>query len=684
MVKPQTVREAVSDQAPRRLHAGIDPDAMDPRVRPQDDLFGHVNGGWLAATEIPEDRGRYGTFDILREAAERDVRILIEEAAADDAEEPGSERRKVADLYRSFMDEERAEALGVSPLADLLGAVDALPSTAAVTALLGRLQRIGVRGLVQPFVNTDARDSDRYVVYLEQGGIGLPDESFYRGETHAALRQAYTAHVGRMLALAGCVDTDVDTNADAEAGDEAGGDAAQRVLALETRLAGAHWDKVASRDALKTYTKLSLAELGETTPGVDWAGWLAGIGAPQEAFDTVIARQPSFLAGMAQALAEEPLPVWQDWLRWSIVRDFAPYLSAALVEENFDFYGRRLSGMPALRERWKRGVALVEDAMGEAAGRLYVERHFPPAAKERMEALVGNLVETFRQDFETLDWMGPDTRREALAKLATFVPKIGYPVRWRDYSKLHVAAGDLVGNVQRAHAFEFDRNLAKIGEPIDRDEWFMTPQTVNAYYNPGMNEIVFPAAILQPPFFDLLADDAVNYGAIGGVIGHEIGHGFDDQGSRFDGVGNLRDWWTEEDRARFDERGKRLIEQFNGLEPLAAPGHHVNGALTVGENIGDLGGLTIGYQAYRLATGDSEPPVIDGLTGPQRFFMGWAQAWRGKARPEEALRLLTVDPHSPPEHRANVCRNLSEFHEAFGVGEADGMWLPEDERVRIF
>ncbi len=650
-------------------HSGINAADADPTVRPQDNLFAHVNGHWLGTTEIPEDRGRYGTFDILREGSERDVRVIIEEAAADDTAAEGTDRRKVADLYRSFMDEDRVESLGAEPLVDLLAAVDGLESTAAVPALLGRLQRAGIGGLVHTFVSTDDRDSDRYVVYLEQGGIGLPDESYYREESYASLRESYLTHVSRMLTLIGV---------------DAADDAAVRVMALETRLARSHWDKVANRDPVKTYTKLTLAELGETAPGVDWAGWLGGLGAPEGAFDDVIARQPSFLSGMAQALADEPLRVWQDWLRWTIVHDVAPYLSAAFVEENFDFFGRQLSGMPSIRERWKRGVSLVEGALGEASGRLYAERHFPPAAKERMEALVANLVEAFRQDFESLEWMGEATRAEALAKLDTFVPKIGYPAKWRDYSALTIAADDLVGNVARASAFELDRNLAKIGQPIDRAEWFMTPQTVNAYYNPGMNEIVFPAAILQPPFFDVAADDAVNYGAIGGVIGHEIGHGFDDQGSRFDGMGNLRDWWTAEDRARFDERGQKLIAQFDRLEPLAAPGHKVNGALTVGENIGDLGGLTIGYKAYRIAVGDSEPPVIDGLTGAQRFFIGWAQVWKGKARPEEALRLLAVDPHSPAEHRANVCRNLREFHEAFEVSEADGMWLPEEERVRIF
>ncbi len=650
------------------MRSGFDPADLDPEVRPQDDLFGHVNGRWVASTEIPADRGRYGTFDILRERAEEHVRTIIEQEAAGDAG-PGTVARKVGDLYASFMDEDAADRHGVGPLADALDAVAGVQRADDVVGLLGTLGRDGVDGLVHPIVSTDDRDPESYIVYLEQAGLGLPDESYYREDAHEATRAAYVRHVAAMLGLAGLPEPD---------------EAAARVMALETRLAAGHWDTVTNRDPVKTYTKVDRAALAGLTPGVDWDGYLAGLRAPAGAVDVVIARQPSYLGAMAQALVDEPVATWRDWLRWRVVHAHAPYLSADLVAENFDFYGRTLSGVPELRERWKRGVALVEEALGEAVGQLYVERHFPPHAKERMVHLVANLVEAFRRDFEHLPWMGEQTRHEALAKLEAFTAKIGYPEAWRDYSRLVVDPGDLVGNVRRAARFELERNLAKLGGPVDRSEWFMTPQTVNAYYNPGMNEIVFPAAILQPPFFDVEADDAVNYGGIGAVIGHEIGHGFDDQGSQFDGTGSLRNWWSEQDRALFEARAQSLIAQFSALGPRDAPGHKVNGALTVGENIGDLGGLTIGHAAYRISTQGSQPPVMDGLTGDQRFFIGWAQVWRGRVREAEAVRLLAIDPHSPTELRANTVRNLTEFHDAFGVVEGDGMWLADADRVRIF
>jgi putative endopeptidase len=388
---------------------------------------------------------------------------------------------------------------------------------------------------------------------------------------------------------------------------------------------------------------------------------------------------------MAQTLTDVPINDWKAWLAWKVVHTAAPYLSKALVDENFAFYGTTLTGAPENRERWKRGVSVVERAMGEALGRLYVAEHFPPRAKERMLELVGNLVEAYRVDILALDWMSDDTKQRALEKLRKFTPKIGYPDKWRDYSTLTIDRDDLLGNVRRAHVFELDRNLVKIGQEVDRTEWFMTPQTVNAYYNPGMNEIVFPAAILQPPFFDMDADDAANYGGIGAVIGHEIGHGFDDQGSKYDGDGNLKDWWTAEDRTEFEKRTKALIAQYDAYEPRDLPGHKVNGALTVGENIGDLGGLTIAYKAYLIALDGADAPVLDGLTGPQRLFYGWAQVWRAKSRPEEALRRLATDPHSPPEFRCNgVLRNLVEYYGAFGVTEGDGLWLEPDQRIRIW
>ncbi|KGN31859.1 peptidase M13 [Knoellia sinensis KCTC 19936] len=653
------------------MRSGIDHSASDHSIRPQDDLFGHVNGTWVKETEIPADRGRYGSFDVLRENAEQQVRDIIV-AVAEGNPETGTVARKVGDLYSSFMDEERIDGLGAAPLAPFFTAIDGARTPTDIMALLGQFMRAGVDGLVQPFVNTDDRDSTRYVVYLEQAGIGLPDEAYYREPQHEAIRAAYPPHVARMLTLTGLY-----------AGESATA-AADRIMALETRIAASHWDQVTNRDAVKTYTLVDRAGLDALTPGVDWDAYLAAAQAPEGAFDQVIARQPDHLRSIAAALTEVDIATWQDWLRWRVVHALAAYLTGEIVEENFDFYGRTLSGVPQIRDRWKRGVGLVEDALGEAVGQLYVDQHFPPRAKERMVELVDNLVEAFRRDFIGLEWMGLETRREALAKLEAFTPKIGYPDKWRDYSGLEVDATDLVGNVARATAFEVDRNLAKLGGPVDRDEWFMTPQTVNAYYNPGLNEIVFPAAILQPPFFDVEADDAVNYGGIGAVIGHEIGHGFDDQGSQYDGNGNLRNWWTDEDRANFDGRAQSLIAQFNDLESRDATGHKVNGALTVGENIGDLGGLTIGHAAYRISTEGGEAPVIDDLTGDQRFFIGWAQVWCGTAREAEAVRLLAIDPHAPMDLRANAVRNLTEFHEAFDVAEGDGMWVPEDERVRIF
>ena len=650
------------------MRSGIDSASVDPDVRPQDDLFAHVNGRWIASTPIPPDRGRYGTFDQLREQSEAHVREIIEEVAAG-SPETGSVAAKVGDLYASFMDEAAAEAHGAAPLAEDLAAVRALGTADDVVAATGRFTRDGVMGFVIPFVNTDSRDPSRYLVYLEQAGLGLPDESYYRDDAHEATRTAYVGHVERMLGLAGW-------------DDPAG--AAQRVMAHETAIAAGHWDTVTNRDPVRVYNLVDRAELAAMAPGVDWDGFTGGLGAPDGAFDSVVVRQPDHLRSVATLLAEQPVATWRDWLAWHVVHNHAPYLSAAFVDENFDFYGRTLSGVPELRDRWKRGVSLVEESLGEALGQLYVERHFPPRAKERMVELVGHLVEAFRQSLATRPWLGDDTRREALDKLEAFTPKIGYPDRWRDYSSLEIVPDDLLGNVRRAVAFEVDRQLAKLGGPVDRDEWFMTPQTVNAYYNPGLNEIVFPAAILQPPFFDVDADDAVSYGGIGAVIGHEIGHGFDDQGSQFDGTGTLRNWWTDEDRAAFQALADALIAQFGELESRDAPGTKVNGALTVGENIGDLGGLTIGHAAYLISLGGEPAPVIDGLTGEQRFFMGWAQVWRGVSRREEAERLLVVDPHSPMDLRGNAARNLQEFHDAFGVTEGDGMWLEPADRVRIF
>ncbi len=664
---PQTGRAVRLSRVTDALASGIDRDELDPSIRPNDDLYRHVNGRWVARTPIPADKARYGSFMILAEEAEKAVLEIIEQAQA---AEPGTLEKKVGDLYASFMDADRVEALGAAPLQPLLAEVDAIDSVDALLSTLGRLERRGVAGVVQLFVDNDPGDPERYLVFVEQGGIGLPDESYYRDDAHADTRVAYRAHVERMLALAGLDDA---------------GDRAERVIALETAIAAHHWDKVRNRDAQATYNLSTWDDWAASATGADLALWRDGYGIPATALAEVVLRQPDFTVGLAAQFTGRHLDEWRDWLRFAVVRSMAPYLSSAFVDENFAFYGRTLTGAPELRARWKRGVGFVERAMGEAVGAVYVERHFQPEAKAAMDDLVANLIEAYRQSIETLAWMTPETRERALDKLQKFTPKIGYPERWRDYSSLAISADDLLANVQAAGDFEFARELKKIGSPIDRDEWFMTPQTVNAYYNPGFNEIVFPASILQFPFFDAGRDAAANYGAIGAVIGHEIGHGFDDQGSRFDGDGRLHDWWTEADRAAFEQRTASLIAQYDALEPAETPGHHVNGALTIGENIGDLGGLGIAWKAYLLSLDGADAAVIDGLTASQRFFLSWAQAWQIAIRPEEALRLLSIDPHSPNEFRCNqIVRNIDAFYEAFEVTPDDALWLAPDDRVTIW
>lgn len=654
--------------------SGIDLTALDPAVRPQDDLFRHVNGRWIDQHVIPADRAMDGSFRALHDQAEEQVRDIIVESAQG---EPEGVAAKVGALYASFMDTEAIEAAGVAPLRADLALVESATTQAELTGALGALQRTGGVGALGFWVDNDAKDPSRYVVYLTQAGLGLPDESYYRDEQYAAVLAAYGPHVARMLLLVGV------------AGDQEEADAlAARVVALETKLAAAHWDVVADRDADRTYNPTTLVELAGSAPGFDWHAWARALGAPEGSLDQLVVRQPSYAEAFAGLWQSEPLEDWKAWLTYHVVSDRAPYLSDEVVEANFDFYGRTLTGAQEVRDRWKRGVSLVQGVLGEAVGEVYVERHFPPSHKERMDELVANLVEAYRRSITSLDWMGPATREKALAKLDAFTPKIGYPVKWRDYSALEVQADDLLGNVRRAHAFEQDRELGKIGKPLDRDEWFMTPQTVNAYYNPGMNEIVFPAAILQPPFFDADADDAVNYGGIGAVIGHEIGHGFDDQGSKYDGEGRLEDWWTPDDRAEFEARTKALIAQYDAFSPVQLGGsHHVNGALTIGENIGDLGGLSIALLAYEIALGAplDQAPVIDGLTGVQRVLLGWAQVWQAKGRDEEVVRRLATDPHSPNEFRCNgVVRNIDAFYDAFEVTPTDALYLAPEERVRIW
>ena len=637
-------------------------------IRPQDDLYRHVNGAWIDRTEIPDDKARWGSFHQLAEQAERDVRAIVEEAQS---AELGTEQRKIGDVYASFMDTEGIDAAGAAPLTDGLARVDAVSTVADLLSCAGQLEREGIGGILGVYVAPDPGNPERYIPFFIQGGISLPDESYYRLDNFADTRTRYQAHVARMLELASIADSQT---------------SAERVFALETELAGQHWDNVRSRDAVETYNKMTWDEL-VTLAGVDLNPWRATLTAGhQNAFDDVVVAQPSFVQGLGARLVPERLEDWKAWLRFQIVHAAAPYLTEAFVDENFAFYGTELTGVPVLRERWKRGVGLAEGAMGEAIGRVYVQRHFPPEAKAAMDQLVANLIEAYRQSISAVDWMGPETRQRALAKLDAFTPKVGYPTTWRDYSALEVDPGDLVGNVLRANVFEHERQISRIGQPIDRDEWLMTPQTVNAYYHPLMNEIVFPAAILQYPFFVADRDAAANYGGIGAVIGHELGHGFDDQGSRYDGDGTLRDWWTEQDRAAFEERTKSLIEQYDALVPVGlASEHTVNGSLTIGENIGDLGGLGIAIKAYRLSLKGDEAPELDGYTGIQRLLLSWAQIWQQKSRDAETVRLLTIDPHSPNEFRCNqILRNIDAFYDAFDVSESDSLWLPISERVTIW
>lgn len=663
------------------IRSGIDLSYVDADARPQDDLFGYVNGRWLTEYQMPGDRATDGAFRSLYDRAEEQVRDLITgaaaaatsgtEAAASNAAQ-GSDEQRIGDLYASFMDEQAVAARGVQPLLDELAAIDAADSPDALAKVLGALQRTGVGGGTGVYVDTDSKDSTRYLLHMSQSGLGLPDESYYRDEQHAEILAAYPQHIAAMFELVyGPGDHD---------------DTAARIVALETKLAAAHWDVVKRRDADLTYNLRTFADLPTEAPGFDWAGWVSELGTTPEKAAEVVVRQPDYLTAFAAEWSGGDFEDWKRWLRWRVVHARAFLLTDDLVAEDFAFYGRRLSGTEQIRDRWKRAVSVVESLLGDAVGKLYVQRHFPPHAKERMDELVDNIREAYRVSINSLDWMTPQTREKALAKLDKFTPKIGYPAKWRDYSGLVIERGDLYGNYRRGYAFEYDRELRKLGGPVDRDEWFMTPQTVNAYYNPGMNEIVFPAAILQPPFFDADADDAANYGGIGAVIGHEIGHGFDDQGAKYDGDGNLVDWWTDQDRTEFGARTKKLIEQYDEYVPRQlSNGHHVNGAFTVGENIGDLGGLSIALLAYRLSLKGEPAPVLDGLTGEQRVFFGWAQVWRTKSRDAEAIRRLAIDPHSPPEFRCNgVIRNMDAFYEAFDVTENDALYLDPERRVRIW
>ena len=650
------------------LESGIDPDSFDRAVRPQDDLFRHVNGAWLTKTDIPADKASYGAFDILFDKAQADLKAIVEDAGKSTAKTPGSEAQKIGDFYESFMNEAKAEELGLTPLKAELDAIDALKTKSDVARHFAHFFKLNLINPIVGYVDGDAQEPGKEILYLYQGGLGLPDRDYYlkNDDKLKEYREKYASFVSNILG---------------QAGDAAAAKSAREIFVLETRLARAHWTNVENRDAVKTYNKVAVADLSKQFPGFDWAAWTTELGVNN--VPAVVVSQPSYLKAMAASVNELPVDAWKPYLKASLLNGFAPFLNKKLVDAEFGFYTTTMRGVKEQQPRWKRAVNTLNGNLGEMLGKLYVEKHFKPEAKARMEALVANLREAYKNGIEKLEWMGPETKKQAQEKLAKFTPKIGYPNKWRDYSKVEIKKDDLVGNLIRAYTNENNFQLGKAGKPIDPEEWGMTPQTINAYYNPVRNEIVFPAAILQPPFFNLEADDAVNYGGIGAIIGHEMGHGFDDQGRRFDATGALRDWWTKTDEAEYQKRAKVLVDQYNGFEPL--PGLHVNGELTLGENIADLTGLVIARQAYLLSLKGAEPPTVEGISADHRFYMGWGQSWKAKERDESLRQQILTNVHSPEMYRANgPVRNIPEFYAAFGVKEGDKLFLPPDRRVKLW
>ncbi|MEO8059917.1 MAG: M13 family metallopeptidase [Burkholderiales bacterium] len=648
--------------------AGVERNGMDTSVRPQDDLFRYANGRWLKTTPMPAERAYIGGLSDAHERTQGQLRLLIEQAAAN--RNTDADAARIDDLYASFMDEATLDKRGLKPLAAELAAIRAITDRQQLAATFGRLVRLGAGAPIGVAVGLDDRDSSRYVPTLWQGGLGLPNRDYYLQESDARFREArirYVEYVSRLLTLAD--ERDIEVNARA-------------VLVLEAELAKVQASEVENRDPVRVYNRVELSHLPELAPALDWPAFAAATGLAGKTPDVIVG-QPAYLRGLSQLLQTAPLAAWKAYAMVRLLDDYAPYLGREFSSARFVFRGMTLQGRTQEKPRWERGVTLVDDSLGEALGQRYVEKHFPPAARARIETMVSHLLEACRQSIAGSDWMSRPTQSEALSKLAKFRAKIGYPKRWIDYSAVKIDRSDLVGNVVRARAFDFERGLFKLGKPVDRDEWGITPQTVNAYYNATMNEIVFPAAILQPPSFDADADDAVNYGAIGAVIGHEISHGFDDGGSQYDGNGNLRDWWSKQDKARFAERTAALVEQYGAYSPL--PGYKINGELTLGENIADNAGLGIAYKAWKLALGGKPAAVIDGLSGDARFFLGWAQQWRGKVRDQALLRQLKSDPHSPDEYRVNgAVRNHPAFGPAFGVKPGDPMYLAPEAQVSIW
>jgi endothelin-converting enzyme/putative endopeptidase len=650
------------------LASGIDKATMDLSVRPQDNFYRYMNGAWLNAHEIPSNKTAIGSFYDLRDEADDSVKAIIEELAATKNLQMGSDEQKVADLFRSFMDLDSRNTAGTAPVQTIFDQINGLKNKNELATFFGENQKIGVGSPLAFYISVDAKDSTRYATHIWQSGLGLPDRDYYfnEAERFAALRTGYLAHIENIFNLAGLKN---------------GKAAAQAIMALETKLAGFHWTKVESRDSTKRYNKFNVSDLNTVTDAFNWTAYLAAQGVATQ--KDIIINQPSFIKGFGETFAATSLADWQTYLTFHTLSNFSSSLTTELANENFDFYSKQLSGREEQRPLWKRGVAVVNDNLGEVIGKVYVGRHFKPEAKTRMTELVENLRDAYGASIDELDWMSEATKKSARIKLASFDPKIGYPDKWEDYTALTIKNDDLVGNKIRSGKLAHQKELAKLGGPIDRQEWAMTPQTVNAYYNPTKNEIVFPAAILQPPFFNLAADDAVNYGGIGAVIGHEMGHGFDDQGSKYDSKGNMRNWWTDEDLAAFTMRADNLVAQYSNYEVF--DDLKVNGELTLGENIGDLSGVNIAYKAYKASLNGKEAPVIDGLTGDQRFFMGFAQIWRGKMVEKSLRNRVATDPHSPGEFRAlGALSNMPEFYSAFDVKAGDAMYIAPEKRVKIW
>ncbi len=656
-------KEVVTQQ----LNSGILSENMNVAVKPGDDFFAYVNGTWLDNYVIPDDKASYGNFYKLYEESQDAVKAIIEQSAKGD-NATGSDEQKVGDLYNSYLNMDKRNELGITPLAGIYAEIDGLTDHTALGAYFAKSIRSGFGAPFDFYIDGDAKDSTKYAVYNSQSGLGLPDREYYlkTDEKSVEIRAKYLSHMVKMLTLIGM---------------ENAAQHAAEVMALETKLATAQWKKEDNRDAVKTYNVRDRQALGEMMPNFDWQGYFVAFKTPDMA-DMIIS-QPSYFKALDAIISETDMGVWKAYFKWKTLNSMDTFLNAELDQQNFDFYSKVLRGVEKQRPQWKRAVSAVNGNLGEVIGKVYVAQHFKPEAKARMLDLVGNLSKAYENSIKKLDWMGEETKVKALEKLHKFTPKIGYPDIWKDYSALVIKSDDIFGNIVRSNEATHDREIAKLGGPIQRYEWHMNPQTVNAYYNPSMNEIVFPAAILQPPFFGISTDDAVNYGAIGGVIGHEIGHGFDDQGSAFNGDGVLKDWWTEQDKAEFKKRTSSLVAQYNGFKVF--DDLNVNGAYTLGENIGDLGGLSIAIKAYRLSLNGATAPVIDGFTAEQRIFIGWAQAFMGKRREASARQQIATDPHSPSKFRVNgVVRNVPEFYEAFDVKPGDKLYLAPKDRVKIW